>query len=225
MAAVVSRCAIVKFQEIFTFVFSVRREVKSENTYDNTTGYFTSTKHNATTASSGDVIYNFAYDALGRQTSVSVGSNVLSMTAYDVLLRTVESVVFGNPNSPVGSVQYLYDSFGRVTGIRYDNETSDRFSYGYDACQQAAYVIDNDRNVTVYTDYDLAGRPCLKTHLAGTAHVYTGKLTYNDYELPNSFTEYVGANRTKYTTGFGYSWLNIICPPCFVTANQFVSAS
>ena len=176
------------------------KEVKSENTYDAVTGYLTCTKHNTTTASSGDVTYNFAYDALGRQTGVSVGSAVLSETSYHPQLGTVQDVTYGNGKS----VHYQYDSFGRVTGIRYDGATDNRFSYSYNAEQQVAYVTDHTRNVTVYTDYDLAGRPCLKTHLAGTAHAYTGKLTYNDYELPNDFTEYVGANRTKYTTGLGY---------------------
>ena len=195
------------------------KEVKSENTYDAVTGYLTSTKHNTTTASSGDVTYGFTYDALGRQKSVSVGSSVLSTTSYNALQRTVESVTFGDPNSPVGSVHYRYDGFGRVTGIRYDSAADDRFTYGYDAQGRVAYITDHVRNMTVYTDYDLAGRPCLKTQLAGTAHVYTGKLTYNAYELPNTFTELVGTTRTKYTTGFGYDIENRVTALTYSTGS------
>ena len=163
--------------------------------------------------------YGFAYDALGRQKSVSVGGSVLSTTSYNALQRTVESVTFGDPSNPVASVHYRYDGFGRVIGIRYDNATDDRFSYGYDAQGRVAYVTDHARNVTVYTDYDLAGRPCLKTQLAGTAHVYTGKLTYNAYELPNTFTELVGEARTKYTTGFGYDIENRVTALTYSTGS------
>ncbi len=175
-------------------------EVKSENIYNATTGWLTSVKHNTSTAASGDVAYNFAYDSLGRQTTVSVGSNVLSTTYYNATHRTVDRIAFGNS----GEVKYLYDSYSRVSGIRYDGAASNRFSYGYDAQGRTAYVTDHTRGTTVYTDYDLAGRPCRKTHLAGTAHAYTGALNYNAYELPNTFTEYVGTARTRYTTAFSY---------------------
>jgi len=50
----------------------------------------------------------------------------------------------------------------------------------------------------------LAGRPYRKTTLDGETHTYTGELTYNDYELPNSFTEHVGPAREKHTTAFTY---------------------
>ena len=180
------------------------KEVWSENTYDAGTGYLTGVTHNTTADSSGNVTYTFAYDTLGRQTSVSVGSNVLSTTYYNAVHRSTDRVEFGNG----GKVRYTYDSYGRVTGIRYDSATSNRFSYGYDAQGRTAYVTDNTRDETVYTDYDLAGRPCKKTRLAGTSHAYTGELTYNVYELPNAFTEYVGTARTKYTTAFGYDTEN-----------------
>ena len=176
------------------------QEVKTEHTYDSQTGYLTGTSHNTDGDPTHSVVYHFGYDSLGRQTSVSVGSNVLSTTYYDALRRTVDRIVFGNG----GQVKYLYDSFSRVTGIRYDGADENRFSYGYDAQGRTAYVTDHAREVTVYTDYDLAGRPCRKTHLSGTAHAYTGELTYNAYELPNAFTEYVGTARARYTTGFGY---------------------
>ena len=57
------------------------KEVRTENTYESTTGYLASTSHNTTNAG-GNVVYNFDYDGLGRQTGVSVGSAVLSETSY-----------------------------------------------------------------------------------------------------------------------------------------------
>ena len=96
---------------------------------------------------------------------------MLSATVYNPQFGTAQDVTYGNGKF----VHYQYDSFGRMTGVRYDNSTGNRFSYSYNAEQQMAYVTDHTRNVTVYTDYDLACRPYLKTHLAGTAHAYTGK--------------------------------------------------
>ena len=181
------------------------QEVKTESAYDAQKGYLKTVKHNTITAASGDVTYRFVYDSLGRQTSVKVGNDaqtavVLSTTTYDAIVRQVSEVVFGNN----GKVHNSYDDFGRLTGVRFDNATTDRFTYAYDAQGRVAYLVDHERGVTVYTDYDLAGRPCKKTHLLGTDHAYTGELTYNEYELPHQFTEYVGASRVRYTTGFGY---------------------
>ena len=47
-----------------------------------------------------------------------------------------------------------------------------------------------------------------KTQLVGTDHAYTGEVTYNQYELPQKFTEFVGTARTKYTTEFTYDTEN-----------------
>lgn len=175
-------------------------EVKTESTYHSTLDVLSGVKHNTTANASGDVTYSFGHDSLGRKTVVSVGSQTLSTTTYDTIHQEVETVTFANG----GSVRYLHDDFGRVTGIRYDGATSNHYSYGYDAQGRVAYVVDHVRGITVRTAYDLAGRPCEKTHLTATAHLYTGTLTYNLFNLPHAFTEYVGAEREIYTTGFGY---------------------
>jgi len=175
--------------------------VTSSNTYDSVTGLLTQISHNTDTDPAHKVTYTFDHDSLGRQTQVKVGADtVLSTTAYDEQTGLVNSVTYGNG----GSVSYAYDDFGRVTGTTFDASENDRLSYGYDAQGSVAYVADHANNATIYTDYDLAGRPCRKTTLANGIHQYTGELTYNDYELPNSFTEYVGPAREKHTTAFTY---------------------
>ena len=58
------------------------QEVKSENTYGPQKGCLTGTTHNTDGTAANSVTYSFAYDTLGRQVSVSVGSNVLSTTYY-----------------------------------------------------------------------------------------------------------------------------------------------
>ena len=191
-------------------------EVKSESMYHSTLDVLSSVKHNTTASASGDVTYSFGHDSLGRKTVISVGNQILSTTTYDTIHREVETVTFANG----GVERYLRDDFGRLTGIRYDGATSNRYSYGYDAQGRVAYVVDHVRGVTVRTAYDLAGRPCEKTHLTAATHLYTGSLTYNLFNLPHAFTEYVGATRTSYTTGFGYDAENRVTALVYGTGSM-----
>ena len=60
-------------------------------------------------------------------------------------------------------------------------------------------------------------------------HEYIGALTYNHYELPNSFTEYVGANPEKHTTAFSYDAENMntmtvqVCRLLFLLENEIAA--
>ena len=177
------------------------QEVKTESAYDATKGYLKTLKHNTTTAASGDVTYTFDYDTLGRQISVKVGTNVLSTTAYDALTRQISQVTFGNGDK----VHNTYDNFGRLTGVRYDNETGDRFTYCYDANGRVGMMQDHEQDTLAYTDYDRAGRPLWKTKLKNGAHLYTGRIQYDeDTDLPIQYTELVGANKERHDTAFEY---------------------
>ena len=177
------------------------QEVKTESTYDAQKGYLTTVKHNTTSASTDDVTYTFGYDTLGRQVSVKVGNNVLSTTAYDALTRQISQVNFGNGDK----VHNAYDNFGRLTGVRYDNETADRFTYRYDANGRVGMVQDHEQGTLAYTDYDRAGRPLWKTKLKNGAHLYTGRIHYDeDTDLPIQYTELVGANKERHDTAFEY---------------------
>ncbi len=68
--------------------------------------------------------------------SQSLGSPVVA-TALDKLKKqsayatkgVMDKVEYGNGQK----VQYTYDSFSRVTGVKFDSETANRFTYGYDA--------------------------------------------------------------------------------------------
>lgn len=48
----------------------------------------------------------------------------------------------------------LHGHLGTVMGNGYDNATMPRFTYGYGANGQAAYVRDSELNRTVWTEYD-----------------------------------------------------------------------
>ena len=74
--------------------------------------------------------YTFNYDSLGRKTTVKVGSQTLSTNVYESNRNGLLSEVqYGNG----GKVGYTYDDFDRLTGVRYDNETVDRYRYEYGA--------------------------------------------------------------------------------------------
>ena len=87
-----------------------------------------------------------------------------------------------------------------------------RTQHLHDAQGQVAWVRDSARNTTTQTLYDLAGRPMRKTLLTGsgtgTAHAYTGEVSYNQFELISKFTESVGTARTKFSTAFTYDTEN-----------------
>ena len=72
-----------------TFTPLNNQEVKTEHAYAGQTGYIASISHNTDGDCTHSVVYHFDYDSLGRQTSVSVGSNVLStMYFLHIFTRT-----------------------------------------------------------------------------------------------------------------------------------------
>ena len=58
----------------------------------------------------------------------------------------------------------LHEHLGTVMGNGYDNATMPRFTYGYGANGQAAYVRDSELNRTVWTEYDTSERP-MRVHV------------------------------------------------------------
>ena len=101
-----------------------------------------------------------------------------------------------------GQVCYTYDDFKRIVGMRYDDDTDDRFQYTYGANGEVARVKDCARDVSVLSEYDAANRPRRKMVLEGDKHAYTGELVYDAYDNVKTFKEQVGENREKYTTTF-----------------------
>ena len=94
----------------------------------------TEVRHNTDGNAQHDVVYHFGYDALGRQTTVSVGTQSLSTTEYQndpdaPNYGTVSTVTYGNGFA----VHNDYDAFNRVTGIRFGSETEPRYAFRYNA--------------------------------------------------------------------------------------------
>ena len=180
--------------------------VHNEYTYDEQRGNLVEIRHNTDGDSANDVVYSFEQDALGRQTAVKVGNQILSQSAYQndptkPNFGTLTATTYGNG----AKISSRYDDFNRVTGVVYGEETAPRYEYDYNAKGQVARVRDNLLNRTTQSEYDLANRPVrVKTAEAGQ-HVYTGQVAYdNVYGNLSEFTEKVGENRQKFGTKFGY---------------------
>lgn len=145
-----------------------------KNTYTYEKDRLKTVAHN-TTSDTPDVTYTFDYDEFGNPTTVKVGNQVLSTNVYtDTGDRTLMRVEYGNGSK----VNYTRDDFRRVTGISYDNATKPRFTYGYGANGQAAYVRDSELNRTVWTEYDTSERPTRVHVLEGATSSSVGTPKY-----------------------------------------------
>ena len=169
------------------------------NHYTYTKDKLTQVKHNTSADASGDVAYNFEYDALGRPTVVKVGNQVLSTTTYNAD-GTVQRVDYGNEDS----VEYSYDEFKRTKGVRYNWDYEDRYVYEYGANGQVAQLTNTDILTVTTSEHDAAGRPARITrrHLDTGAHLYTGEVAYDEFNNLKTFKEQVGSDRAAYTTTF-----------------------
>ncbi len=135
---------------------------------------------------------------------MEVGTQTLSTNVYENDRNGLLSEVqYGNG----GKVKYTYDDFDRLTGVRHDAETADRYTYEYGANGQAARVHDNNLNRTYETEYDLSDRPCRGTlrDTDGTA-IYRTTLEYTRHSNLNRFREELSDGWTKdtYETSYAY---------------------
>ena len=152
------------------------------------------------------MVYSFEQDALGRQTAVKVGNQILSQSVYQndptkPNFGTLTATTYGNG----AKISSRYDDFNRVTGVVYGEETAPRYEYDYNAKGQVARVRDNLLNRTTQSEYDLANRPVRVKTSEDAKHVYTGQVAYdNVYGNLSEFTEKVGENRQEFGTKFGY---------------------
>ena len=178
----------------------------NEYTYDAKRGNLVEIRHNTDGNAANDVVYTFEQDALGRQTAVKVGNQILSQSQYQndptkPNFGTLTATTYGNG----AKIRSRYDDFNRVMGVVYGEETTPRYEYDYNAKGQVARVRDNLLNRTTQSEYDLANRPVRVKTSEDAKHVYTGQVAYdNVYGNLSEFTEKVGENRQEYGTKFGY---------------------
>ena len=160
--------------------------------------------HNTTANAADNVTYSFATDALGNQTTVSVGGQVLSTNAYtDTGDKLLESVTYGNGDK----VSYTYESFKRTSGICYDEAAAPRFTYEYGANGAVGSVNDAELNREARMAYDLAERPVEAELYENGALKYHLTQEYDRFEQPSVLHERVEEpddTRSEYTIAAAY---------------------
>ncbi len=169
-------------------------------TYTYTNDRLTQVSRRTAADDSNPVVYNFSYDVLGRPTVTKVGTSItLSTTSYNAD-GTVQRVTFGNN----GRVDYVYDSFKRLTGVSFDGASAMRFVYTYGNNGEVAQVVDSVLGRAVRSEYDLANRPIRKTTFttAGVP-IYEAQVGYDQYGNLCKFRETVAGSET-HTTNFTY---------------------
>ena len=82
----------------------------------------------------------------------------------------LDKVTFGNN----GQVEYTYDDYDRLSGVKYDGETGQRYTYQYGANGRVAFVHDNHLNRTLQSEYDLAERPVQLTQRDANGNLHMG---------------------------------------------------
>ncbi len=156
-------------------------------------------QHNTTT-DTPDVEYTFGYDELGRKTTVKAGDQTLSTNVYTADRSGLLSEVrYGNG----GKVKYAYDAYDRLIGVKHDGETTDRYTYEYDASGDASVIRDNHLGRVLQTQYDLANRP-MGTQLRNNdgSLIYRTELDYDAQNRLVGFGETAG--NTNYKTAYTY---------------------
>jgi RHS repeat-associated protein len=174
---------------------------RNEYTYEN--DWVAAIRHN-TTNDTPDVTYTFGRDALGNPESVSVGERLLSRNHYsETGDKQLAYVAYGNG----GAVRYTYDSFRRVTGIRYDDAQQARFTYEYAAHGGIAAVRDAELSRTARLGADAALRPVTAELWEGDTLQYQLTQRYNEVNLPGRLREQVQQDdglRGVYDTACAY---------------------
>ena len=128
-----------------------------------------------------------------------MGNQVLSTNVYSNDRNGIlKEVQYGNG----GKVVYEHDDFDRITGVKYDGESSPRYTYEYGANGQAAFMKDNNLNRIHQTEYDLAERPVQST-IRDTSDnlIYRTTLTYDGKNRLSDFAESLPeeSHKTSYT--------------------------
>ena len=101
----------------------------------------------------GSTVYDFDYGTFGLRNKVKVGSTTLASYNYtNDQNKYLQSLVYGNGDS----VQYTYDTYGRVTKQTYEDGTT--VSYLYDNDGALASVYDSETGITTKYYYDFTGR-------------------------------------------------------------------
>jgi RHS repeat-associated core domain len=164
---------------------------KTDST-NNTNANYTYENDQLKTISANGVTYNFGYDPLGRNNSVSVGDQNLITNNYENTTGNLLSSSYGNNQT----VEQDYDNLNRITGQKYNG--SYLFHYEYDDSGNLAYFQDLENGVNYNYIYDFAKRLVLVKDSNGNSISYT----YDKDSNVSTLTDTLG--NATYTTSYSY---------------------
>ena len=96
--------------------------------------------------------YNFGYDSLGNNTTVSVGNQNLITNQYETTTGKLLNSTYGNSQV----VNNIYDAYDKVVGKAFNGVT--RYKYQYDGSGNLGYSEEVDNGVNYRYIYDNANR-------------------------------------------------------------------
>ena len=189
-------------QKRVTAVNATANGMNHKNAYTYSNDRLTTVSHN-TTGDTNDVTYTFGYDALGKPTTVKVGTQTLSTNVYDSdRLQKLGRVEYGNGQS----VYKYYDDYGREIGTFFGDDTVVRFRYYYGANGQINKLSDNNLGRVIWNEHDEANRPIRLTEQDSSTGelIRQAAITYDTAEHVASFKEKIGGS--DYTTTYSYDY-------------------
>lgn len=141
--------------------------------------------------------YNFGYDSLGNNTTVSVGTQNLITNIYEARTSKLLESKYGNNQR----ISYVYDNEDRVISEKYidsSNNTHERYKYEYDASGNVGYHEDLVNGLSYRYIYDLSDRLVKIKESNGNTVSY-------EYDKNNNNSKVVEkVNNNTYTTSYGY---------------------
>jgi RHS repeat-associated protein len=136
--------------------------------------------------------YNFAYDSLGNNTKVSVGSQNLITNTYEPKTSVLLKSNYGNGQELSNS----YDSLDRITAKKFNGNT--RYTYEYDASDNLAFHKDLVNGVDYRYIYDTSDR------LVSTKDSNGNYFNYQ-YDLNNNISSVIdNVDKQGFITNYGY---------------------
>jgi len=137
--------------------------------------------------------YNFGYDALGNNTTISAGTQNLVTNSFEARTSKLLSSTYGNEQQ----VSNSYDTLDRVTAKKYNGIS--RYIYEYDDSGNIGYQRDLINGTNYRYVYDIADRLVQsKDNL--------GNILSNNYDANNNTSKISDKiNGTVYDTSYGYN--------------------
>jgi RHS repeat-associated protein len=146
--------------------------------------------------------YNFGYDSLGNNTTISVGNQNLITNIYEAITSKLLESKYGNNQR----ISYAYDNEDRIISENYIdniNIIKERYRYEYDGNGNIGYHEDFINYLNYRYIYDLADR--LVKIIEEKSDKSNKNITSYEYDVNNNISNFIESiNNNSYTTSYGY---------------------